>query len=54
MKEIQQTGLNVDICLMHGEEGMDNGNIVRELSSWKAFILKIYYLACFVYTLVCR
>jgi len=38
----------------HRKDGMDNGNIIRELSSWKAFVLKIYYLACFVYNLVYR
>jgi len=35
----QQKGLDADICLMHGEDGMDKGFIVKEQSSWKAFVL---------------
>jgi len=35
----QQKGLNADVCLMHGEDGMDKGFVVKEWSSWKAFIL---------------
>jgi len=37
--ENQQKGLDMDVCLMHGEEGMDKGFVVKEWSSWKAFIL---------------
>jgi len=35
----QQKGLDVDVCLMRGEEGIDKGFVVKEQSSWKAFVL---------------
>jgi len=35
----QQKGLDTDIFLTCGEEGMDKGFVVKEWFFWKAFIL---------------